>query len=140
MLWLKAFHVISMVAWFAGLFYLPRLFVYHADAQDKISYERFIIMERRLFWGIMTPAMLLTLGTGFTLLYSHIALYEHEWWMHIKLICVFCLFVFQLYCGKCVMDFACGRNQHSSAFYRFINEVPTVFLIVIVICVEVRPF
>ena len=139
MLWLLACHVIAMVAWFAGLFYLPRLFVYHADSTDAISHDRFVIMERRLFWGIMTPAALLTTLFGVAVFSYHADYYVTQGWMHIKLFCVFLLYVFHALCGHWMVVFRDKRNTRSSRFFRFANEVPTIFLIVIVLMVVAKP-
>jgi putative membrane protein len=138
-LWLKSFHIIFMVTWFAGLFYLPRLFVYHAMAKDDISYERFKIMERKLYNGIMTPGMLLTILFGVWLLIEE-PLYAHMQWLQIKLLLVFALIIFHFYCGYLVRVFKLNRNQHSDKFYRWLNEFPTVILISIVILAIVKPF
>lgn len=138
--WIKALHIIAMVAWFAGLFYLPRLFVYHADAKDTISIERFKIMEHRLYYYIMLPAALLTLFFGFILMSFSANYYSHATWMHLKLGLVALLIIFHLYCGKCLHDFKLDNNHHSSLFYRWLNELPTLLLIAIVIIAEVQPF
>lgn len=138
--WIKALHIIAMVAWFAGLFYLPRLFVYHADAKDKISIERFKLMEYRLYYYIMAPAALLTLFFGFILFSSAASYYATAIWMHLKLGLVVLLILFHLYCGKCLRNFKYDNNQHSSLFYRWLNEFPTLLLIAIVIVAEVHPF
>ncbi len=140
MLWIKALHIIAMVAWFAGLFYLPRLFVYHADTQDALSIERFKCMEHRLYYYIMTPAALLTLIFGFILLSSAWHYYAAARWIHLKLGLVFILILFHLYCGKCLNDFRKNNNRHTSLFYRGLNEFPTLLLIAIVIITEVQPF
>ena len=140
MSWLicKSFHIIAMVAWFAGLFYLPRLFVYHADTTDVISLERFKVMERRLFNGIMTPAAVLTIVFGFWLISYHRAWYFAQTWMHIKLVLVFILLSYHIYCGRVVANFKHNRNQHTALFYRWLNEIPTVLLIVIVFLVVLK--
>lgn len=140
MSFIKALHIIAMVAWFAGLFYLPRLFVYHADAKDKISIERFKLMEYRLYYYIMTPAALLTLFFGFILFSSAAHYYATATWMHLKLGLVTLLILFHLYCGKCLRDFKYDNNEHSTLFYRWLNEFPTLLLIAIVIIAEVHPF
>lgn len=140
MLWIKAFHIIFMTAWFAGLFYLPRLFVYHAAARDEISLERFKIMERRLYYGIMMPSAILTLIFGGWLLSYDVTGYVHAGWFHAKLLLVILLIGFHFYCGKIRQDFYHDRNYHSENFYRWINEIPTVFLVGIVILVVVKPF
>lgn len=140
MLWVKAFHIVFMVTWFAGLFYLPRLFVYHAMSSDNISNQRFKIMERKLYYGIMTPGGVLTILTGYWLVYFNISYYHHALWLHAKMFCVFLLAVFHLYCGKLRKDFNLDRNQRGDVFYRWLNEIPTVLLIAIIILVVVKPF
>ena len=136
MLWIKAFHVISMVTWFAGLFYLPRLFVYHSAAEDKISIERFLIMERKLYFYIMTPGAVLTLVFGFWLLGSTAS----GLWLSVKLGLVILLILFHIYCGKLLIDIKNDPKSHSQKFYRWLNEIPTVILIAVVILVVVKPF
>lgn len=140
MLWLKAFHLISIVCWFAGLFYLPRLFVYHSEASDTISLERFKVMERKLYYGIMLPSMLLTIFFGLALFMQHMAIYKTAGWMHTKLLLVFFLIGYHHICGRYLKQFAENKNKHSSRFYRIFNEVPVVFLIAIIILAVVRPF
>jgi putative membrane protein len=139
MLWVKAFHVISMVAWFAGLFYLPRLFVYHADATDTISILRFKIMERRLYYGITWPAALLTTGLGLWLLMPMLPYYQHAVWLHAKLGLVVLLWGYHLLCGHFVRQFKQDKNKRTSLFYRILNELPTILLISIVVLVIVKP-
>ena len=141
MLWLKALHLIFMVTWFAGLFYLPRLFVYHAMSEDSASIERFKIMERKLFYGITTPGGIFTLLFGFwTLTTVGWSVYSGSYWMHIKLVCIFFLILYHLWCGKLMLDFKHGRNTRSHIWYRWFNEVPVVMLVVIIIMVVVKPF
>ncbi len=139
MLWILALHIIFMVAWFAGLFYLPRLFVYHADCTDAPGNARFKIMERKLYYYIMTPAAILTTIFGFWLLFAKINFYSQQMWMHAKLILVFFLWLYHLYCGILVQQFKKDINPFGSKFYRFFNEVPTILLIGIVIFVVVKP-
>lgn len=139
-IWIKAFHIISMVAWFAGLFYLPRLFVYHATATDDISNERFKIMEKKLYRYIMTPAMLLTLIFGIWMLLHSMSFYMTQPWMHVKLTLVFLLIGYHHMCGAYVKKFAKNANMRTAKFYRWFNEVPTVALILIVILAVVKPF
>jgi putative membrane protein len=139
MLWIKAFHIIAMVTWFAGLFYLPRLFVYHAMSDDLISQERFKIMERKLYFGIMTPGAVLTIALGIWLLYLYgWALYKTSLWLHLKLSLVLLLIIFHLYCGYLRKQFYLNKNKHSHVFYRWLNEVPVLFLIAIVILTVVK--
>jgi putative membrane protein len=138
--WLLAIHLIVVICWFAGLFYLPRLFVYHAQARDKIGCERFKIMEHKLFWGIMTPAALLTLLTGAWLLFGYAwHTYETTLWLKLKIGLVFILLIYHLYCGYYMHLFKVDNNPHSHVFYRWFNEVPTVLLIGIMILIFVRP-
>jgi len=140
MRWILAFHIIFMVTWFAGLFYLPRLFVYHAMAKDEISHERFKIMERKLFYGIMTPGAVLTIIFGLWLISYNPAGYLHSGWLQLKLFLVLLLIIFHVYCGKLYLNFKNNRNIYSHVFYRWLNEVPTVLLIAIIILATVRPF
>jgi len=137
MLWLKALHLIFMVTWFAGLFYLPRLFVYHAMSNDQTSLDRFKIMERKLFFGIMTPGMVLTLAFGIALLFTRD--YLSELWVQIKLALIVVLVLYHLYCGKLVKDFKHDRNTHSHVFYRWFNEFPVLILFAVVLLAVFRP-
>ncbi len=141
MLWLKALHLIFMVTWFSGLFYLPRLFVYHALSQDFSSIERFKIMERKLYYGIMAPGACLTLIFGTSLLYTHgWALYRHNGWLHAKLALVLVLLIYHLYCGYLRLQFKHNRNTHSPIFYRWLNEFPVLILVSTIILAVVKPF
>ena len=137
MLWVKAWHIIFMVTWFAGLFYLPRLFVYHAMSVDKISHERFKIMERKLFYGIMTPGGILTIGFG---LWLWLGYGITGGWLHTKVAIVAGLVAYHIYCGKLLLDFKHDRNRHNHVYYRWFNEAPVLALIAIIILVEVKPF
>lgn len=139
MLWVRAFHVVAMVAWFAGLFYLPRLFVYHADATDDLSRERFKVMERRLYYGITWPAALLTSALGLWLFSFAWPYYQKAPWMHAKLGLVVLLWGYHLGCGHFLKQFKQNMNTKTSTFYRVFNELPTVFLIAIVVLVIVKP-
>lgn len=125
-----------MVTWFAGLFYLPRLFVYHAMSSDKISIERFKVMERKLFYGIMTPGALITiiLGVWLWLDYGF-----NGQWLNIKIFLVFLLVIYHIYCFKYLMDFKHNKNNHSHIFYRWFNEVPVILLVAIILLVELKP-
>ncbi|MGR9099520.1 MAG: protoporphyrinogen oxidase HemJ [Gammaproteobacteria bacterium] len=141
MLWLKAMHLIFMVTWFAGLFYLPRLFVYHALCEDQTGIDRFKIMERKLYFGIMTPGMVLTFIFGVWMLIDYAwELYAASGWLHAKLGLLALLVVYHIWCGKWLFDFKYDRNRHGHVFYRWINEVPVIFLFGIVILAVVRPF
>ena len=139
-LWLKALHIVAMVCWFAGLFYLPRLFVYHAMSGDDASHERFCTMERKLYRGIMVPSMLATLGLGIWLLSLNPGYYFAQGWMHAKLTLVVALVIYQHLCGAQLKRFARGENTRSHVFYRWFNEAPVLALLGIVILVVVRPF
>lgn len=140
MLWIKSLHVIFMTTWFAGLFYLPRLFVYHAMSDDEISNERFKIMERKLFYGIMTPGAVLTIIFGFVMLYGYAwEAFGNTVWLHAKLSLVAVLVAYHVYCGKFVRDFKLDRNQKSHVYFRWFNEFPVLLLIAIVLLVIVRP-
>lgn len=137
MLWVKSLHIVFVVAWFAGLFYLPRLFVYHALAEDAIGRERFKLMERRLYYGIMAPAALGALGFGAGLwLYYGIT----GGWLRAKLVLVALLVGYHLMCGRLLADFREERNTRSHVWYRWFNEVPTVILLAAVILTVVKPF
>jgi protoporphyrinogen IX oxidase len=138
LLWLKAFHIVAMVTWFAGLFYLPRLFVYHADARDALSCERFCIMERRLF-GIMTVGAIATLVFGAALL-AAVPAYLAMAWLHAKLALVALLIGYHGYCYRLNRAFAKGRNVHTAKWYRVFNEIPSLLLIGIVLLVVLKPW
>ena len=140
-LWVKALHLIFMVAWFAGLFYLPRLFVYHATAEDRISIERFKVMERKLFFIIMTPGGILTILFGlWTMVLSGYASYAHSGWLQAKLVLVLFLVAYHVYCGRLVLDFKHERNRRSHIWYRWFNEIPTLMLFAIIVLAVVKPF
>lgn len=138
MLWLKALHVIAMVTWFAGLFYLPRLYLYHAQALDAISIARFEIMERRLFI-IMTIGATLTVIFGLAMLIAAPA-YLSMSWLRVKLSLVLLLVAYHGYCFKLLRDFAQRRNTRSARWYRGFNELPSLLLIGIVILAVAKPF
>jgi putative membrane protein len=141
MLWLKALHLIFMVTWFAGLFYLPRLYVYHAMSDDEISNERFKVMERKLFFGIMTPGMVATLLFGIWMLVAYDwAVYAHAGWLRAKLALLALTLIYHYFCYLWLLDFKHDRNRRSHVFYRCMNEVPVLFLVGIVILAVVKPF
>lgn len=140
MLWIKSFHIIAMVAWFAGLFYLPRLFAYHAEAKLPEMQKQFEVMERRLYYAIMTPAAVVTILLGLWLTHINWALIEGHLWYWIKVALVAGLVVYHLLCDKYRRDFTAGKNTRSSKFYRAFNELPTLALIFIVLLVELQPF
>lgn len=137
MLWLKTLHIVFVVTWFAGLFYLPRLFVYHAMATDRPSIERFKTMERKLYYGIMMPSAVLTvvfgswlwLGYGFS-----------GAWLHAKLALVAVLIVYHVWCGRLLAAFKHERNHRSHVWFRWFNEFPVLLLFAIVALVVVKPF
>jgi putative membrane protein len=138
-LWVKSLHIIFMVTWFAGLFYLPRLFVYHAmtDPADKTGIERFKVMERKLYFGIMTPGAVLTIvfGTWLWLGYGF-----SGGWLYVKLAVVAALIIYHLWCGKLLNDFKGDRNTKSHVWFRWFNEVPTLLIFAGVILAVVKPF
>ena len=140
MLWIKAFHVIFVVTWFAALFYLPRLFVYHATATDKPGIERFKLMERRLYRGIMMPSAALTAVFGVWLVILYWDAYADAIWLWVKIAGVLALYAYHGYCGRLVRRFANDENTRSETFFRWFNEVPTVLLFLIAILVVVKPF
>lgn len=137
MLWIKIFHLFAVIAWFAGIFYLPRLFVYHAMTEDEAGRARFKIMERKLLRGIMNPSAVVSialgswlwLGYGFT-----------GTWLYLKLVLVGMLLIYHGWCMKTVNDFKQDKNTHSHTFYRWMNEAPVVLLLGILILVELKPF
>ncbi len=138
MLWLKAIHVIFVVAWFAGLFYLPRLFVYHVDTKDAAGHERFVIMERKLY-KLSLIAMIGTWVFGVLTLMQAPG-YLQMGWMHAKLTLVLLLSGYQGWLKVNLRKFAAGANTQSARFWRFMNEVPALILIAVVILVIVKPF
>jgi putative membrane protein len=137
MLWFKALHLIFMVTWFAGLFYLPRLYVYHAMSDDQASIDRFKIMERKLYFGIMTPGMALTLVFGIGLLFYNN--YLDQLWIQIKLGLIAVLVIYHIHCGKLLLDFKHDRNTRSHVYFRWYNEFPVIFLIAIIFLAVLRP-
>lgn len=140
MLWIKALHLIAVVCWFAGLFYLPRLFVYHAGSQDDLSRERFKVMERKLYRGITTPSMIATVVFGVWLISYNPAWYLSAGWMHAKLTLVALLIIYHVYCGYLVRVFRDDRNTRSHVFYRWFNELPVLVLVAVIILAVVKPF
>lgn len=141
MLWVKAFHLIFIVTWFSALFYLPRLFVYHALCDDEAGNARFKVMERKLYRGIMTPSAILTLVFGLWLLsFYSLEQIASMGWLHAKLTLVILLFAYHGICGRMLKQFAADANQRSHCFYRWFNEFPVLLLIAIIILAVVRPF
>ncbi len=138
--WIKAWHVIFMVTWFAGLFYLPRLFVYHAACDDAPGHERFKVMERKLF-------IIMTIGAIGTAIFGVWMLIGYAWeafrasgWLHVKMALVVGLIAYHIYCWKLVRDFKMDRNAHGHVFYRWVNEVPALLLVAVILLVVVKPF
>ena len=140
MQWVTAFHIISIVAWFSGVFYLPRLFVYHAMSEDQISQQRFVVMERKLFRGIMTPAAAATIIFGIWLVSFNPSYYMSSGWFHAKVTAVLLMLFYHFLCWRFLVAFREGRNTRTHKYYRFFNEIPVFLLIVIVILVVVKPF
>lgn len=140
MLWVKAFHIISIVCWFAGIFYLPRLFVYHAACSDEPGRARFKIMERKLYRGITTPSMIATLVFGGWLISYNVEGYLSQGWLHAKLALVALLIAYHFYCGHLVKVFRNDQNTRSHVFYRWFNELPVFILFAVVILAVVKPF
>lgn len=138
-LWIKAFHVIAVITWFAGIFYLPRLFVYHAMTDDQAGDTRFQTMERKLYRGIMTPSGIVAVGLGLWLVML-VPAWMQQGWLHAKIALVGLLVAYHLYCGHLVRVFRDGENRRSHVWYRWFNEIPVVGLVLIVILVTVKPF
>ena len=137
MLWIKAFHIVFVVAWFAGLFYLPRLFVYHAMTDDVAGRERFKVMERKLYYGIMAPGAVLSVVSG---LWLWLGYGITGGWLYAKLALVAVLVAYHLWCGQLIAEFKHERNSRGHVWYRWFNEFPIVILIAAVVLVVVKPF
>ena len=137
MLWIKALHVVFVVSWFAGLFYLPRLYVYHAQATDGATRATFEVMERKLYRGIMTPTMVLALAFGAWLWLGYGIT---GGWLHAKLALVAVLVAYHFWLGRMRIDFAQGVNRRGHVFFRWINEFPLLVLVAIAILAVVKPF
>lgn len=137
MLWIKWLHIVFMVTWFAGLFYLPRLFVYHAMSEDVPSRERFKVMERKLYYGIMTPGAILTVVFGLWLWFGY---GPWSYWIHAKFALVLVLLAYHLYCGRLLKEFAQDRNTKSHVWFRWFNEFPVLILFAAVWLVLFKPF
>ena len=136
----KSIHLIAVISWMAGLLYLPRIFVYHAEnIEDTNPSNIFKTMERKLFYYIMTPAMILSWIFGVILIFTLGFSVFNELWIQLKLIFVILLTIYHFYLGKCVSNFAINQNNSSSKFYRIINEIPTILLIIIVFIVVIKP-
>lgn len=139
MLWVKAFHIIGVVCWFSGIFYLPRLFVYHAMSEDQISRDRFVIMERKLFWGIMTPSAVVTVVLGTWLLLANSSYFMAWWWMQVKLGLVVLLIGYHISCWWFMKALRQDAQFRTHKFFRIYNEVPVLVLFAIVILIVVKP-
>lgn len=137
-LYIKTLHIVSVVAWFAGLLYLPRLFIYHQEAFDQISIERFRVMERRLYFGIMWPSAISTTLLGVWLVFLQKA-YIYLPWLHYKILAVLLIWVFHGICGRFLKILTTGKLRFSGKFLRFYNEIPMVILIFIVWLVVSKP-
>ena len=134
---IKTLHIISVISWMAGLLYLPRIFVYHADSKiKKETSETFMIMERRLYYFIMTPAAIVSLLTGIMM----VSYFSLEMWLILKIVLVLVLLIFHFYCGKWLKLFSINQNKNTVNFFRLRNEVPTILLILIVILVIFKPY
>ena len=139
MLWIKALHIIAVICWFVGIFYLPRLFVYHAMSEDQATRDQLKIMERKLY-RFVTPFAILTVVFGALLIYPQASYYLQAGWLQLKLLFVAGLIAYHLYCGHLVKVFADDQNQRRHVFYRWFNEMPVLILIAVMILAVVKPF
>jgi protoporphyrinogen IX oxidase len=139
MLWILAFHIIAVTCWFAGLFYLPVLFSYHASADNQMTKNQFKIMEHKLYWYITTPAAILTAIFGLWLWLPFYTHYSHMMWLHVKLILVLILYLYHIYLGFLLKQFKKDQTKHSSKFYRHLHQIPGIILIIVIIMVVVQP-
>lgn len=139
MLWIKSLHIAFVVSWFAGLFYLPRLFVNHAMVEDKATADRLLMMERKLY-RFMTPLGALALVFGFWLWFGYGDRLAIGGWLHAKLVLVLLLVAYHLYCGKLLRDFGAGRNTRSHMWFRWFNEMPVLILFAVVFLAVLKPF
>lgn len=138
-----ALHIIGVVCWFAGLFYLPRLYVYHTQAlaeNDERGHERFKIMEKKLFRFIMNPSGMAATLFGLLIISSNADYYMKQGWLHVKLTLVILLWAYHIYCKKILVALSHGNNPHTEKFYRIFNEIPAVILVVVVLLVVIKPF
>jgi putative membrane protein len=138
--WVLAFHLMAVICWFAALFYLPRLFVYHAMAEDTVSIERFKLMERKLYRGIANPSMIATVVLGLWLVHMAPQAYISQGWFHLKVLLVVLLIGYHHMCLGHMKELANDSSQKTHVYFRFFNEVPVFFMVVIVILVIVKPF
>ncbi len=141
MLTVKAFHLMAMVAWFAGLFYLPRLFVYHTETNDPEGYQRFCVMEQKLYRAIMTPAAIVTIVLGLWMTWAYAwEAYRGFYWLHAKLLLAVGLVIYHAICGYYVRQFAQQSNTRGHVFFRVFNEVPVLFLAGMIWLAVAKPF
>ena len=138
MLWLRALHIVFVVCWFAGIFYLPRIFVYYAASEHPETRAQLAVMARRLY-RFVTPFMVLTVAFGLALYFANSAYYLQATWMWVKLACVAALVVYHFVCGRYVKAINADSDDHTHVFYRIFNEVPVLFLFASVIMVVVKP-
>ncbi len=138
--YLRAFHIIAMVCWFAGIFYLPRLFVYHAMSDDTVSHERFMVMERKLYRGIMNPSMMVTWALGLSMLMMNWQIYKTQGWLHAKITLVILLTVYHVMCGRFRLKLVNNPHYKTHVYWRWFNEIPVFILIAVVILAVIKPF
>jgi putative membrane protein len=136
----KALHIIAMVCWFAGIFYLPRLFVYHAMSDDKTSQDRFAVMERKLYRGIMNPSMMATWVLGLSMVVMNWQVYKSQGWLHAKITLIILLTVYHVLCGRFRLKLVDNPQYKSHVYWRWFNEVPVLILIAVVLLVVLKPF
>ena len=136
----KALHIIAMVCWFAGIFYLPRLFVYHAMSEDKASQDRFVVMERKLYRGIMNPSMMATWVLGLSMVVMNWQVYKSQGWLHAKITLIILLTVYHVLCGRFRLKLVDNPQYKSHVYWRWFNEVPVLILIAVVLLVVLKPF
>lgn len=137
---IKALHIIAMVCWFAGIFYLPRLFVYHAMSEDKASQDRFVVMERKLYRGIMNPSMMATWVLGLSMVVMNWQVYKGQGWLHAKITLIILLTVYHVLCGRFRLKLVDNPQYKSHVYWRWFNEVPVLILIAVVLLVVLKPF
>lgn len=137
---IKALHIIAMVCWFAGIFYLPRLFVYHAMSDDKTSQDRFAVMERKLYRGIMNPSMMATWVLGLSMVVMNWQVYKSQGWLHAKITLIILLTVYHVLCGRFRLKLVDNPQYKSHVYWRWFNEVPVLILITVVLLVVLKPF
>ena len=141
LLWLKTLHIIAVISWFAGLFYLPRLFVYHVEScdDDERGHLRFCVMEHKLFHIIMIPAAVVVLSSGLGLLYGRFFVYWAMMWFRVKMFLVCCLYIYMVFCWRYMLALKNKTNTKTGKYFRFFNEVPTILLILIITMVVMKP-